>query len=90
MELGGGLLGAGIDSENLDEDGSEPVSPFGFGPLLGDEEGRDGAIGSPHLQFGLESEDSKRGIVFFLISGGLAIGLAAVIAHVTGKAFWLH
>ncbi|MFT5852763.1 MAG: hypothetical protein ACI8XO_000002 [Verrucomicrobiales bacterium] len=82
--LGSGWLGVGIaGADSMDEE--EAVSPFGRSPVDG--VGEDEAL--PELEPGSDSAGGTRGVLFFLALAVGAIALAAVIAHLSGKAFWV-
>ena len=81
---GGMFIGGG---EEFDADPEEPVSPFGLSPVADDDLEDDDL---PQLDLDSISAGTGRGLVFFLILAGAAIGLAALIAHFTGKAFWVR
>jgi hypothetical protein len=86
LGLGSELFGDGNDAQGLGEELEESISPFGLSPVLEDDDDEH----LPELDLDSTSQDDGRGLVFFLILAGVAIGLAAVIAHLTGRAFWLR
>ncbi len=58
------------------------------GHELGEED--DGAL-FPRLELDSEFEgEGARGFKFYLILAAVAIAIAATIAHLTGRAFWLR
>lgn len=92
VDFGDDLVGSEADPGGYEGVDEEPwVSPFAVGQLPADED--DSHLPQLDLELDLDTDSSSgtsRGLVLFLVLAGAAILLAAVIAHVTGKAFWLR